>query len=56
MNLIFCKFELKNLIVYFFNFSDAHPQSQITRLGWLDNNTLVSAGQDSNIKIWDIAH
>lgn len=39
-----------------FNFADAHPQSQITRLGWLDNNTLVSAGQDSNIKIWDIAH
>ena len=34
----------------------AHPQSQITRLGWLDNNVLVSSGQDSNIKIWDITY
>lgn len=34
----------------------AHPQSQITRVGWLNNNTLVSAGQDSNIKIWDITY
>ncbi|XP_054721583.1 actin-interacting protein 1-like [Uloborus diversus] len=32
----------------------AHPQSQITRVGWLENNVLVSTGQDSNVKIWDI--
>ncbi|KAG8195533.1 hypothetical protein JTE90_019521 [Oedothorax gibbosus] len=32
----------------------AHPQSQITRLGWLEDTVLVSTGQDSNIKIWDI--
>ncbi|GAB6024526.1 hypothetical protein CHUAL_009680 [Chamberlinius hualienensis] len=34
---------------------NAHPQSQITRLSWLDNNTVVSVGQDSNIKVWDVA-
>lgn len=33
---------------------DAHSQSQITRLVWIDNNTLVSVGQDCNTKIWDI--
>jgi len=33
---------------------DAHPQSQITRLAWLDNGTLVSVGQDCNTKIWSI--
>ncbi|KAH6945173.1 hypothetical protein HPB50_007481 [Hyalomma asiaticum] len=30
------------------NIKKAHPQSQITRLAWLDNSTIVSAGQDSN--------
>lgn len=40
----------------FLFYIDAHPQSQITRVGWLNNNTLVSAGQDSNIKIWDITY
>lgn len=34
----------------------AHPQSQITKVAWLDNNVLVSTGQDSNIKIWDITY
>ncbi|XP_055927392.1 actin-interacting protein 1-like isoform X2 [Argiope bruennichi] len=33
---------------------NAHPQSQITRIGFLDNTTVVSTGQDSNVKIWDI--
>ncbi|XKL59558.1 hypothetical protein PGB90_000574 [Kerria lacca] len=33
---------------------NAHSQSQITRLVWIDNNTLVSVGQDCNTKIWDI--
>ncbi|KAF6199443.1 hypothetical protein GE061_007469 [Apolygus lucorum] len=33
---------------------NAHPQSQITRLVWLDDETLVSVGQDCNTKIWDI--
>ncbi|KAG8198510.1 hypothetical protein JTE90_017375 [Oedothorax gibbosus] len=32
----------------------AHPQSQITRIGWLSDTCIVSTGQDSNIKIWDI--
>lgn len=34
--------------------SDAHPQSQITRLAWVDNETLVSVGQDCNTKLWTI--
>lgn len=33
---------------------NAHPQSQITRLAWLDDGTLVSVGQDCNTKIWNI--
>jgi len=33
---------------------NAHPQSQITRLAWLDDGTLVSVGQDCNTKIWSI--
>jgi WD40 repeat protein len=32
----------------------AHDQSQITRLAWLDNSSLVSTGQDGNTKIWNI--
>uniref|UniRef100_A0A646QD15 Actin-interacting protein 1 n=1 Tax=Hemiscolopendra marginata TaxID=943146 RepID=A0A646QD15_9MYRI len=34
---------------------NAHPQSQITRVSWLDNNTIVSVGQDCNTKIWEVA-
>ncbi|KAL1122926.1 hypothetical protein AAG570_003251, partial [Ranatra chinensis] len=34
---------------------NAHPQSQITRLVWLDDETLISVGQDCNTKIWTIA-
>ncbi|XP_054261578.1 actin-interacting protein 1-like [Macrosteles quadrilineatus] len=33
---------------------NAHPQSQITRLAWVDDQTLVSVGQDCNTKIWNI--
>jgi hypothetical protein len=33
---------------------DAHPQSQITGIAWLDNNTIVSVGQDCNSRYWDI--
>ncbi|KAJ9578243.1 hypothetical protein L9F63_005542 [Diploptera punctata] len=33
---------------------NAHPQSQITRLAWLDDVTLVSVGQDCNTKIWNV--
>ncbi|KAL3274190.1 hypothetical protein HHI36_015607 [Cryptolaemus montrouzieri] len=33
---------------------NAHPQSQITKLSWLDNETLVSVGQDCNTKLWNI--
>ncbi|KAI1306093.1 Actin-interacting protein 1 [Halotydeus destructor] len=32
----------------------AHPQSQITRLAWLDGNTLVSTGHDANVKVWNV--
>lgn len=39
----------KHLII-----KNAHAQSQITQLSWLDNRTLVSAGQDCNTKIWNI--
>lgn len=33
---------------------NAHPQSQITRLVWLDNETVISTGQDCNTKVWNI--
>jgi len=33
---------------------NAHPQSQITRLIWLDDKRLVSVGQDCNTKVWEI--
>ncbi|XP_044758553.1 actin-interacting protein 1 isoform X2 [Coccinella septempunctata] len=33
---------------------NAHPQSQITKLSWVDNETLVSVGQDCNTKLWNI--
>lgn len=36
------------------NPTDAHPQSQITRLVWLDNETLISTGQDCNTKVWQV--
>ncbi|KAF4518341.1 hypothetical protein B566_EDAN007068 [Ephemera danica] len=39
----------KHLII-----KNAHPQSQITRLAWLDNETFVSTGQDCNTKLWSI--
>ncbi|XP_059472949.1 actin-interacting protein 1 isoform X1 [Neocloeon triangulifer] len=40
----------KHLII-----KNAHPQSQITRLAWLDNETIVSTGQDCNTKLWSVA-
>ncbi|KAK0081464.1 hypothetical protein PV325_012129 [Microctonus aethiopoides] len=33
---------------------NAHPQSQITRLVWLDEENLISVGQDCNTKIWRV--
>lgn len=33
----------------------AHPMSHFNKVEWLDNNTLVTAGQDSNIKIWKVS-
>ncbi|XP_077294652.1 actin-interacting protein 1 flr [Arctopsyche grandis] len=33
---------------------NAHPQSQITSLDWLDNETIVSTGQDCNTKLWTV--
>lgn len=34
---------------------NAHEQSQITNVAWLDNSSLVSTGQDANIKVWNIS-
>jgi len=36
-------------------YKKAHPQSQITRISWLGPNQLVSTGQDSNVKIWNVS-
>ncbi|KAK2154102.1 hypothetical protein LSH36_276g00012 [Paralvinella palmiformis] len=36
--------------------SAAHAQSQVVRVEWLDNKTLISAGHDSCIKRWIIDH
>ncbi|XP_026738812.1 actin-interacting protein 1-like [Trichoplusia ni] len=33
---------------------NAHPQSQITGLAWLDDETLVSVGQDANTRVWSV--
>ncbi|XP_048241115.1 actin-interacting protein 1-like [Haliotis rufescens] len=33
---------------------DAHQKSFANKIRWLDNNTFVSAGQDSNIKQWSV--
>ncbi|XP_023943413.2 actin-interacting protein 1 [Bicyclus anynana] len=33
---------------------NAHPQSQITGLAWLDDQTLASVGQDANTRIWNL--
>lgn len=33
---------------------NAHPQSQIVGLVWLDDETVISAGQDCNIKVWEV--
>ncbi|EFP10794.1 CRE-AIPL-1 protein [Caenorhabditis remanei] len=32
----------------------AHPMSSVNAVIWLDEKTVVSAGQDSNIKIWNV--
>jgi len=34
----------------------AHPMSQVTRVEWLDNNTLLSVGQDSCLRQWHVTH
>lgn len=44
---------MKN-IAYYYSFLDAHAQSQITRVSWIDNTTIVSVGQDCNTKLWTI--
>ncbi|XP_073959448.1 actin-interacting protein 1 flr [Choristoneura fumiferana] len=33
---------------------NAHPQSQITGLTWLDDETIVSVGQDANTRVWTV--
>lgn len=37
-----------------FTLSAAHVQSQINGISWLDNATIVSVGQDGNVKIWNV--
>merc|ERR1712240_735055 len=34
---------------------NSHDQSQITNVAWLDNSSLLSTGQDANIKIWNVS-
>lgn len=34
----------------------AHPQGIISRVTWLDNNTLASVGHDCCIRFWNITH
>lgn len=33
---------------------NAHPQSQITGVAWLDDENLVSVGQDGNTRVWNV--
>ncbi|CAG5120927.1 unnamed protein product [Candidula unifasciata] len=33
----------------------AHPLSHVNKLSWLDNHTVVTVGQDSNVKIWSLS-
>ncbi|XP_063539484.1 actin-interacting protein 1 [Cydia strobilella] len=33
---------------------NAHPQSQITGVAWLDDETIVSVGQDANTRVWTV--
>lgn len=35
---------------------NSHPMSPVTGLVWLNDNQLVSTGQDSNIQTWNITH
>ncbi len=32
----------------------AHVQSQITGISWMDNATVVTTGQDGNVKVWNV--
>jgi len=34
--------------------TSAHVQSQITGVVWLDNQSIVTSGQDGNVKLWDV--
>ncbi|KAK3603031.1 hypothetical protein CHS0354_037779 [Potamilus streckersoni] len=31
-----------------------HRMAQITRIAWISDNTLVTTGQDNNVKVWNI--
>lgn len=39
----------KHLII-----KNAHPQSQITGVCWVDDETIVSVGQDANTRVWTV--
>lgn len=45
---------MKSVNLIFFLSTDAHPQSQITGLVWLDHETVISTGQDCNVKVWEV--
>uniref|UniRef100_A0A0B7A8M8 Uncharacterized protein n=1 Tax=Arion vulgaris TaxID=1028688 RepID=A0A0B7A8M8_9EUPU len=34
----------------------AHPLSHVNKIGWVNNNTVVTVGQDSNVKIWAVSN
>ena len=34
--------------------ASAHVQSQITGVCWMDDETVVSTGQDGNVKVWNM--
>ncbi|CAG2103275.1 unnamed protein product [Medioppia subpectinata] len=37
-----------------FTLKKAHPQSQVTRIEWLDESTIVTTGHDGTIKVWTV--
>ncbi|XP_074598989.1 actin-interacting protein 1-like [Brevipalpus obovatus] len=38
------------------SYKKAHPQSQVSTIRWMNKDTLITAGNDCNIKIWTFKH
>lgn len=34
----------------------AHPAAELTRLEWLNDTTLLTAGRDACFRVWNITH